>query len=225
MSFEFDYDEELKNREVKSIDEMLTEGSLARKENITEKSSDEKYAKKLSASESNESDIYSADPVDSVALKERTGSSVVEYTAPSIELNAESVPSVTEQHRNNDASEPIIYHVNQKQLNVELSFPPVHSYNMFSEKQIRFIKKMKHTMSKKFPTYNDFILCINSYQSDYSMDARCFLFYHIVYTLDNPKDFIHLLDFYPFNSSPIMAGPYYEIMDFWKHILNYSIVK
>jgi hypothetical protein len=216
MGYEFDFDEEFDTAAFKSIDELLTEGSLARKGSITEESiSDNKFERKLSTAESNESDIYSEG---SVELEDSTVSSVVTDTTPSEELKTETGSSVTEQLITNEVPEPLLSPVDQTPLNVNFSFPPVQSYNLFDEKQIRFINKIKKVMFQKFPTYNDFTNCINNYQPEYLMDSRCFLFYHLIYMFEHPIDFIYMLDFDPFNSSPLVSSPCLEIMDFWKYI-------
>jgi hypothetical protein len=219
MGYDLDYENDFEIPEAKSIDTLLEESTLARKENINEGVHyEDDFKRTLSPAESNESDIYSEDPVDSVELEERAAEAVVTDTAPSEELKAESGPSLEEQHENNDTTESLSSPVDQKLLEVDFSFPPVHSYNLFSKKQVGFITKIKQIMSKKFPNYNDFVNCINCYNPELSMDSRCFLFYHLIYTLDNPIDFIYLLDFDPFNSSPLMASPCLEIIDFWKYI-------
>lgn len=222
MGYDFDYDNDFEISEIKSIDTLLEEGTLARKGSINEEVHyEDDFKRTLSPAESNESDIYSEDPVDSVDLEERASSPEVTDSVPSEELNAESGPSVTDHYESNEVPEPLLSPVDQKLLDVEFTFPPIHSYHLFSEKQIGFITKIKHIMTKKFPIYNDFINCINSYNPEYSMDSRCFLFYHLIYTLDNPIDFIYLLDFEPFNPSPVMAGPCLEILDLYKFIRKY----
>ncbi len=222
MSF-YDFDNDF-DIPAANIDALLEEASIARKESLNEEvHHDDAFKRKLSPAESNESDIYStdADPVDSVELEEHP----VEH-APSDTIREEEIaihPTPTEEYQADKVvmPEPVISRVDQQLLDVDFTFPPMHSYNLFSEKQIDFINTIKIVIIKKFPSYTDFIICLNSFHPDYVMDARCFLFFHLIYTLDNPVDFIYLLGFDPLNNSPLVDTPCNEILDLWRYIRKY----
>ncbi len=64
-------------------------------------------------------------------------------------------------------------------------------------------------MIKKFKTYNDFVDFINKTGKVDFISVRAFLFFHVIYTIENPEAYTYYFD--PFNTSSTAEVVWYQI--------------
>lgn len=217
MNIELELENDYEKTEQASVELMLEEGTISRdsrhEDGITH---EDKFDRKFSPAEDNDADVATSEESADIEIEERTAgassfNSVKSNDTHNTDPKTEKCHAATDQNTPQECTTEII-------PKIDFYYPPVHSYKRFNKEQKHFIMYTKKLMAGKFHAYNDFLEAFAAYNADYLADSRCFLFYHLLFTMEKPIEFLYLLNFDSFNDNPIMSGPCDEIIDFWKYL-------